>query len=95
MADTGPAPNWTGHSDTEALLAAIERGASAAPCSGDRHVRLRVLGRRRTLILARDRLGEKPLYYGRGRRGGPFLFASELKALAEHRGSRPRSIDNR
>jgi len=36
----------------------------------------------RTLSLARDRMGEKPLYYGR--QGRSFLFGSELKALREH-----------
>ena len=46
--------------------------------------------RKRTLLLARDRFGKKPLYYTRLKSsGGPtrsdrFLFASELKALLEH-----------
>lgn len=35
-----------------------------------------------TLTLARDRMGEKPLYYGW--QGGTFLFGSELKALKAH-----------
>jgi asparagine synthetase B (glutamine-hydrolysing) len=36
----------------------------------------------RTVTLARDRMGEKPLYYGW--QGGVFLFGSELKALRAH-----------
>ncbi|HWW74447.1 MAG TPA: hypothetical protein VNZ44_03575, partial [Pyrinomonadaceae bacterium] len=36
--------------------------------------------RERVLFAARDRFGEKPFYYARGR-GGEFVFASEIKAL--------------
>jgi asparagine synthase (glutamine-hydrolysing) len=38
--------------------------------------------RRRRLVLARDRLGIKPLYYTEAK--GSFLFASEIKAIVEH-----------
>jgi len=72
---------WRGSSDTETLLAAIERwGVKAAL---ERSVGMFAIAlwdvRTRTLTLARDRMGEKPLYYGRSR--GGFLFASELKAF--------------
>src|SRR6266851_578987 len=86
------APAWRGHSDTETLLASIDRwgieftlGISAGMFAfvvWDRH--------ERTLTLARDRMGEKPLYYGW--QGGSFLFGSELKALRVHPGFR-REID--
>ena len=75
---------FRGHSDTEVLLAAIERhGARARARAVRRHVRLRPVGpRERTLHLVRDRLGKKPLYFGW--RGRSFVFGSELKALAAH-----------
>lgn len=75
---------WRGHSDTETLLAAIEAWgleATLARCVG--MFALALWDRRqRVLALARDRLGEKPLYYCR--QSGVFLFGSELKALAAH-----------
>ena len=80
----GAAPPWRGHSDTESLLACIEAWgveATLKRCVGmfafalwDRE--------RRILVLARDRVGEKPLYYGW--QGDVFLFGSELKALRAH-----------
>ena len=72
---------WQGRSDTEVLLeyiayhgvqAALEaaKGMFAFGCWD---------ARKSELWLARDRFGEKPLYYAWHR--GTFLFASELKAL--------------
>jgi asparagine synthase (glutamine-hydrolysing) len=46
--------------------------------------------RARTLLLARDRLGKKPLYYAET--PGAFLFGSELKSLLQHPAC-PREID--
>ncbi len=72
---------WRGTSDTEVMLAAIALWGFAealdkftgmfAFALWDREARL--------LHLARDRMGEKPLYYGWS--NGVFLFGSELKAL--------------
>ena len=82
----GLAPNWKGHSDTETLLAAIDAWGVRGALERSTGMFAFALWDRadRTLTLARDRLGEKPLYYGRQSPGGPFLFGSELKALAEH-----------
>lgn len=78
------APNWRGHSDTETLLAAFEAWgieATLRHCTGMFAIALWDK-QTQTLTLARDRLGEKPLYYGW--QGDTFLFGSELKALKAH-----------
>ncbi len=81
-------PKWRGHSDTETLLAGFDNWGiqdtvdrcvgmfSFAVWDRDTH----------TLTLGRDRLGEKPLYYGWQGLGqyATFLFGSELKALKAH-----------
>ncbi len=78
---TPAAPHWRGHSDTETLLACFalwgiektlpETVGMFAIAVWDRQ--------EQQLHLIRDRMGEKPLYYGWV--GGSFVFASELKAL--------------
>lgn len=77
-------PSWRGHSDTETLLAAfVAWGIQAAlqRCIGMFAMALWDK-QTQTLTLARDRIGEKPLYYGW--QGDTFLFGSELKALKAH-----------
>jgi asparagine synthase (glutamine-hydrolysing) len=80
----GPGPVFRGSSDTEIMLAAFDRwGLEAAVAKFNGMFAFAVWDREeRTLILGRDRVGEKPLYYGR--MGGAFLFGSELKALRAH-----------
>lgn len=78
---------WRGHSDTETLLAGFDIwGIKATLKRASGMFALALWDRKeRALTLARDRLGEKPLYYGRQRdSNGPFLFASELKAFHQH-----------
>ncbi len=75
---------WRGHSDTEILINAISVWGIEST--------LRYLvgmfafavwdRKERRLWLARDRIGEKPLYYGY--QSSIFMFASELKALLRH-----------
>ena len=75
------APAWRGHSDTETLLAAfVAWGVERALQKSVGMFALALWDKQeRRLLLARDRFGEKPLYYGWV--GDDFVFASELKAL--------------
>jgi asparagine synthase (glutamine-hydrolysing) len=75
---------WRGRSDTEVLLEAIVRwGVEQALARSNGMFAIALWSRdERALYLARDRFGEKPLYYGHSR--GHFLFGSELKALRKH-----------
>ncbi len=82
-AELGP-QTWRGHSDTEVLLAAVARwGFTATLQRLNGMFAIALWDRRdRSLWLARDRFGEKPLYYGTSK--GVVLFGSELKALKAH-----------
>lgn len=88
----GPDGGWRGHSDTETLLQAIAAwGLERALSESVGMFAFALWDRRdRTLVLGRDRFGEKPLYWGWA--GGDFVFGSELKAIRNHPGF-PREID--
>jgi len=78
------ANTWRGHSDTETILKCFDEWGIVNTLN-------KAVGMfafavwdctDRQLILVRDRMGEKPLYYGWNR--GALLFASELKALRKY-----------
>jgi asparagine synthase (glutamine-hydrolysing) len=75
---------WRGHSDTETLLACFEEWGIEKTLP--RTVGMFAIGvwdrAQRRLTLARDRMGEKPLYYGW--QGQTFVFGSQLDALCAH-----------
>jgi asparagine synthase (glutamine-hydrolysing) len=87
-----PSHHWRGHSDSETLLACLEAWGIEetfqktvgmfAIALWDQHTR--------TLHLARDRFGEKPLYYGwvitASTAAPAFVFGSELKAMRAYPG---------
>ena len=76
--------NWKGHSDTETLLAGFEAWGIEATLKKTIGMFAIALWdkQEKVLTLARDRMGEKPLYYGF--QNNTFMFGSELKALKAH-----------
>ncbi len=72
---------WNGSSDTEVLLSALEAwGLEQTLKQIQGMYAFSIWDRQlKTLTLVRDRLGEKPLYFGWHQ--GSFVFASELKAF--------------
>ncbi len=78
--------NWRGRSDTEVILASIERwGLEKSLTLFNGMFAFALWDRRdRVLNLARDRIGKKPLYYGWAKNA--FVFGSELKAIKAHPG---------
>jgi len=86
----GRAPTWRGHSDTETLLAGFAEWGVAVTLQRSVGMFAFALWDRveRRLTLARDRFGEKPLYYGWVGNGAnrALVFGSELKALRAYPG---------
>ncbi len=80
--------NWLGSSDTETLLVAFEQlgiKETIQHCVG--MFSFAVWDKiKKVLIIGRDRMGEKPIYYGWQGLGKNecFLFGSELKAIKCH-----------
>ena len=76
--------NWIGRSDTETLLVGLRHWGIESCLQKLNGMFAFALWDRneQKLFLARDRMGEKPLYFGRS--GSSFLFGSEIKALAAH-----------
>ena len=83
-----PGIKWRSNSDTETLLEGIETWGLELALN--KIVGMFAFGlwdkKNRSLTLAKDRMGEKPLYFGWQGKGvnRVFLFGSELKALKAH-----------
>jgi asparagine synthase (glutamine-hydrolysing) len=81
LRDSLSVTSWTGHSDTETLLVCFEEWGIEKTLTEISGMFAIALWDRATkkLLLARDRFGEKPIYYGKT--SSSFFFGSELKAL--------------
>ena len=84
LAADGAVPDWRGHSDTETLLAGIAHWGLDETLQRAKGMFALALWDRseKRFSLARDRMGEKPLYWGWA--GQALVFGSELKALRAH-----------
>lgn len=89
------AVQWSGHSDTETLLASIEYFGLSETLK--KLVGMFVFALwdslEKTLYLARDRMGEKPLYYGQI--NGQVIFGSELTCIEALHSHDTLSIDRK
>ncbi|MBI1867941.1 MAG: asparagine synthase (glutamine-hydrolyzing) [Methylocystis sp.] len=87
LLNDGYVVDWRGHSDTETLCASFEHWGIETTLT--KSVGMFAIAiwdsHQRKLHMARDRFGEKPLYYGwvngDAKCGPAFVFGSELKAL--------------
>ncbi len=79
----GRGHRYAGHSDTETILHLYEERGDGCVAELEGEFAFAIWDRnRRKLLLARDRLGVKPLYYTE--HNGSLIFASEIKAILEH-----------
>lgn len=87
---SGYLTGWRGRSDTETLLAALLTWGIQITLKKIVGMFAFALwdGKSKILTLARDCMGEKPLYYGW--QGDTFIFASELKAFKAHPSFKPK-----
>jgi asparagine synthase (glutamine-hydrolysing) len=88
LTKAGLEPKWRGHSDTETILAGFDAFGIESTIKRVKGMFAIAIWDRehQELSLVRDRVGEKPLYYGWQGLGSKrtFLFGSELKALKRH-----------
>jgi len=84
LGQQGYSIDWQGHSDTETLLAALSRWGMQKTLQKANGMFAFAFwdSEEKALFIGRDRMGEKPLYYGIN--GDTFLFGSELKSLSAH-----------